>query len=173
MKVCFKCGIPQAPESFYAHKAMADGRLGKCKSCCKKASNKRREDKLEEIKAYDRSRGNAPHRVAARKDYQKNNPDKFAEARSRWEKKNPEKKKAAQIFNNAKRYIKSEKMACEVCGGRDKVEAHHDDYTKPLEVRHLCKKHHVEADRIRRANDVQRNCVTAGTNESASNSSAT
>ena len=32
---------------------------------------------------------------------------------------------------------------CEVCGEK-LVEAHHDDYSKPLEVRWLCKKHHME-----------------------------
>ncbi len=32
---------------------------------------------------------------------------------------------------------------CEVCG-KLKAEAHHDDYAKPLAVRFLCKKHHVE-----------------------------
>lgn len=32
---------------------------------------------------------------------------------------------------------------CEVCGA-PKVDAHHDDYSKPLEVRWLCRPHHVE-----------------------------
>ena len=30
---------------------------------------------------------------------------------------------------------------CEVCG-EEKSQAHHDDYSKPLEVRWLCNKHH-------------------------------
>lgn len=32
---------------------------------------------------------------------------------------------------------------CEVCG-EAKVDAHHDDYTRPLEVRWLCRNHHVQ-----------------------------
>jgi hypothetical protein len=37
-----------------------------------------------------------------------------------------------------------ERMPCEVCKTTENVEAHHDDYAKPLEVRWLCKKHHRE-----------------------------
>ncbi len=35
---------------------------------------------------------------------------------------------------------------CEVCG-KMKSQAHHNDYSKPLEVRWLCPKHHKEADK--------------------------
>lgn len=33
------------------------------------------------------------------------------------------------------------RLPCEVCGA-EKVDAHHDDYSKPLEVRWLCRRHH-------------------------------
>lgn len=35
------------------------------------------------------------------------------------------------------------KLPCQVCG-EIKVEAHHTDYSKPLEVEWLCRKHHLE-----------------------------
>jgi hypothetical protein len=36
------------------------------------------------------------------------------------------------------------RLPCEVCSTDEDVQAHHDDYEKPLEVRWLCRKHHRE-----------------------------
>lgn len=35
---------------------------------------------------------------------------------------------------------------CEVCGS-DKVEMHHDDYSRPIDVRWRCREHHMELHR--------------------------
>lgn len=40
--------------------------------------------------------------------------------------------------------------SCEVCGEWP-VEGHHTNYQEPYSVRWLCQKHHVMADRIRKA----------------------
>lgn len=37
---------------------------------------------------------------------------------------------------------KLERKPCEVCG--EKAQMHHNDYSKPLEVTWLCRKHHLE-----------------------------
>ncbi len=60
--------------------------------------------------------------------------------------KHPEKKAAYTIVNSAVASKKLTKGTCEICKAK-KVEAHHDDYTKPLKVRWLCRIHHAELHR--------------------------
>lgn len=58
-------------------------------------------------------------------------------------KKYPEQRKAVNTVNNAIRDGRLERRPCEICG-KASVEAHHDDYSKPLEVRWFCRKHHLK-----------------------------
>lgn len=39
---------------------------------------------------------------------------------------------------------KLKREACEICGSWDIVVAHHDNYQKPLAVRWLCHRHHMQ-----------------------------
>lgn len=55
----------------------------------------------------------------------------------------PEHQKARMKVYHAVRNGKLKKMPCEVCREL-KVQAHHNDYTKPLEVVWLCVTHHKE-----------------------------
>jgi hypothetical protein len=53
----------------------------------------------------------------------------------------PDRVNARRLVYNEIRSGRLIKQPCEICGDL-KVQAHHDDYAKPLEVRWLCKKHH-------------------------------
>lgn len=55
----------------------------------------------------------------------------------------PNECKARSIVNHSIRDGKIVRGLCEVCGANN-AHAHHDDYNKPLEVRWLCPKHHME-----------------------------
>lgn len=128
MKECFKCGVEKPLTDFYKHPQMADGRLNKCKSCCKADSTENRNKNIDRVRAYDRGRGNRQT-----SEYYKNYREKY-----------PNKYKAHNIVNNAIRDGKLFKEPCEICGTEDSVHAHHDDYLKPLNVRWLCAAHHKQ-----------------------------
>lgn len=127
MKKCFKCGEHKRESCFYAHPSMKDGFLNKCKECAKKDSLQNRLKNIEKIRAYDRNRGNRQDKGYL-KEYRKKYPAKY---------------RAINIVNNAIRSKKLFKCPCEVCGEKKAV-AHHDDYTKPLNIRWLCQAHHKQ-----------------------------
>lgn len=54
--------------------------------------------------------------------------------------------RAREKVRAAVRYGKLKRDACEKCGRKD-THGHHDDYSKPLEVRWLCPVHHGEEHR--------------------------
>jgi hypothetical protein len=55
--------------------------------------------------------------------------------------------------NRAVYYGELVRQPCEVCGATEGVEAHHEDYSKPLDVNWLCPTHHKEADAAKRQRD--------------------
>lgn len=57
---------------------------------------------------------------------------------------NEEKYKARTAVSNALRDGRLIKQPCEHCGATEKVQAHHNDYSKPLDVEWLCFKCHRE-----------------------------
>lgn len=131
-KECFKCKTIKPLDEFYKHPYMADGHVNKCKECNKKDVTKNREKNIEKIREYDRKRSNLPHRVQLRKDITK-----------RWGKNHPDRKKAQQILRKAVMNGFVKKQLCWVCG--ENAEAHHPDYSSPLDVVWLCSSHHKQA----------------------------
>ena len=122
MKSCFKCKKEKLLSEFYKHKRMGDGHLNKCKACAKNDVASHRINNLDKIRAYDRKRGSRQD-----KKYRDDYKEKF-----------PLKYKAHNIVSNAIRDGKLFKEPCEKCGSETRIHAHHDDYSKPLNVRWLC-----------------------------------
>ena len=147
MKVCRECNIEKPLSEFYKHSKMADGHLNKCMECVKKRVLKHREENLEKILAYDKMRANLPHRVQARKDYAKTEAGKLSKkkAMDAYHARYPMTRAAHVIISNA---IRSGRLvpepSCSACNSTEKIEGHHDDYTKPLDVRWLCESCHKE-----------------------------
>ena len=61
---------------------------------------------------------------------------------------NPLAYKAHALVRTAIKSGKLTRMPCEVCGGESGA-AHHDDYSKPLAIRWLCRLHHAEVHKAK------------------------
>lgn len=149
-KVCFKCGgDPQPLSNFYKHAGMADGHLNKCKKCTQKDVKKRYYDKPEQIREYERKRHQTDHRkeyIAKHRPVYKQTKDfkeSVKKSHRKYRKENPDKYKAHTTLNNAVRDGRLDKEPCGICGDINS-QAHHEDYSKPLDVIWLCDKHHKE-----------------------------
>jgi len=147
MKTCRGCTIMKPLGAFYRHKMISDGHLNFCKECVKGRVHRHRAENLERIQEYDRQRGQLPHRKAANKArahlYIENH--KIAVRRCRLL--SPEREAARNAVNNAVRDGKLTPKPCERCGFAMGVQAHHEDYSKPLDVVWLCTKCHGQRHR--------------------------
>ena len=72
------------------------------------------------------------------KQWREKNSTKRAEKAKEYRIKNPDKTKAHYSVNNRIYRGLIKKQPCEKCGSIENINAHHDNYTKPLEVRWLC-----------------------------------
>lgn len=88
-------------------------------------------EKREERQTYERRR----QKTRARREQKLGYQTRAREA-------NPAKYKARMWVNNAIRDGRLIRGVCEVVGCPSKAEAHHEDYSKPYEVRWCCRKHH-------------------------------
>jgi hypothetical protein len=132
MKTCPKCGIEQEFTCFSRDRNRTNG----LKSWCKKCSNKMKkcyyQANRKKLKEYDREIAKTEHRRKS-----------IAEKQKRMRSKHREKFQARAKVATAIDSGKLTRQPCQVCGN-PKVEAHHTDYSKPLDVQWLCHKHHRE-----------------------------
>ncbi len=141
MKTCNKCHAVLAESAFYKHKQTRDRLDPTCKEC-KKAYQRQYQDgrsasdiewvlkERQRKREYQRRKGTA---------YVPEKHINYIKATAR---RNPEKFAAQVLFRNAVARGAIQRQLCEKCG--KKAQGHHDDYSKPFEVRWLCVKHHAE-----------------------------
>lgn len=130
MKKCCFCKIEKNIEEFGIDKQTPTGIARRCKNCNREKQLRKRREFPEKTRTYDRER-------------YKKNPERMRLYRKKIDQKMkdlyPEKYFARNTFGNA---IKRKKISrpdkCEKCNRISKVQGHHDDYTKPLEVIWLC-----------------------------------
>ena len=120
VKTCNDCYKEKPISDFYKSAINKDGLLGRCKACRKQKVSDNRGNK--KLLSYNQV---APHK-------------KF------WLAENKIKKKAHQMVAYAIQKGDLVRQPCERCGTDKAVIAHHEDYTKPLDVVWLCAHHHRE-----------------------------
>jgi hypothetical protein len=160
MKFCKICNLEKTFDEFVKHKRYKDGFYYLCKLCMRQKNKeyiptKEAKEKRLKKKAEFREINRDKIREQDRKNYKKN-PEKFIEkarknmkkylARDGFNKRekrfseNPEIKKARLAI---RQYVRSGKLIkpeiCEICKKHvDRIEGHHNDYSKYLDVNWLC-----------------------------------
>ena len=134
LKQCKQCGKLLMLTDFYVHPKMADGHLNHCKPCVKLKVSLHRQINLEKLREYDRQRyKDSPKRQLQLKNLQHRH---FSD---------PVKRKATRATSNA---IRDGRLLrpnhCSQCACACKPEAHHEDYSKPLDVVWLCRSCHCK-----------------------------
>ncbi len=134
-KKCFKCGIIKPLSEFYAHSQMADGHLGKCKTCTQIDTRKRDERRkktepnyLDEERKRGRQKYHRLYRGTGKADVKSN---------MRYFSKYPEKRTAHSRSQHLKKPF-------------DGAETHHWSYNEPhyRDVVWLSKKDHMKGHRF-------------------------
>lgn len=132
MKKCKGCGKNRSMDEYYAHPETSDGRLNTCKACSRLYMRNHRAKNPERVRAADKRK------------YEKQKQKQLAAMSRRREELccNPEwqeKRKAQYAVSNAIRDGKLKRpKSCNVCGRTGRIEGHHKDYKKPLDVIWLC-----------------------------------
>ena len=141
-KACKICGVTKPISEFYKHSMTADGLYPSCKKChCERCKKNRDKD----IKAY-RKKNRERCRTEKLKETQRRAYKKalasgeHVRRNKEWRDRNPEKYQAYLAVKKALRHGVLQRKECVLCG--EKAQAHHEDYSKPLEIIWLCQVHH-------------------------------
>lgn len=145
-KKCSVCHKIKALKEFVKNKRCKDGCERQCNSC----RSSSRKSYMRNYYRVNIVRHRHCAKLNARK-YRKEKPEACKASRERYYPKRllkKEQNRAVWAVGNAVRKGRLKKTPCAICGGSERVEGHHSDYTKPLEVIWLCQIHHMAWHRV-------------------------
>jgi hypothetical protein len=122
---------------------------GTCKTCYQRAWRAKNPDKVKAAKAKwgrSRNRSGDPKTLEYSRKYSREHRDRVMAYLAAKHAEDPRWRQARNAINGAVRYGKVTRDPCVVCGAK-RVQGHHEDYDKPLEVVWLCPKHHADRHR--------------------------
>lgn len=133
MKRCSRCGEQLPLDSFHRDRSRPDGRQRTCRSCKTAEAAERRfsdpERHAEEQRAWRRKNPEAVREIKRRSDSR--------------ESRRAARKATALVHWHVKHGKLMRPELCSRCMQAGPVEAHHEDYARPLDVVWLCKKCHL------------------------------
>ena len=131
-KACARCGVTKPLFDFYPHASTPGALARRCKKCARAATMESRSKKRDLVLERQRIQ-------------QRNMSEEMRQRRNargvRYRETQPERISAVKTLNLALRHGTISRYPCWVCGDT-KVEAHHPDYSSPLDVVWLCPSHH-------------------------------
>lgn len=153
-KVCNRCERDLPVSSFTKKSSAKDGLCGHCRECAKAhyAAN------ADHIRARNRahyanvSEGARDRQRERLRQFMESNPDYRSVSSRKHRETHPDKVRARQAAAYARRAGRLVPLPCAECGAA-KVEAHHEDYSKPLDVVWLCRTHHIARHRTEATNN--------------------
>jgi len=132
---------------------MGDGHLNKCKQCTIQDTEERRK-RLEMEPGWALAERERHRKKAAKQRLNKTASKSNPETNKLWIKRNQHKRRAHNVVSNALRDGRLHRHPCCICG--NKAQAHHEDYSKPLEVIWFCPKHHGQHHASQRDQEVMK-----------------
>ena len=146
-KKCNSCGNESPVDNFVKNVTAKDGLAWACRDCTKK----QRESRKPALKAYNRKYRQADKEQVreSNRRWRARNRESVRTTNYKWRKRNPGKHRTHMLFSAA--VLRGELVApdrCETCLREMSLQGHHDDYSKPMEVRWLCAichtNHHIQ-----------------------------
>jgi len=146
-KACTKCGETKPLEDFNRLRSAKDGHEPRCRECRRQERKAWRENNpgAERESRKRRYQRNRDHEIKGIAKWKREHPERVAATAKRYYERHSKKHEARRLVSEAIRdgvLVRPE--ACEICEGRDSIQAHHPDYDRPLDVEWLCLSCHTD-----------------------------